>query len=212
MLKVTVPNISHISAGLLKTALLAAGMAPFNKPLQANDEEIKTDGQPLEAGAEDIELSSRDEWLGKPALTSLAIRLGGIEVTLSECIITVTQERNIITTALQGRDGTIKEYISDGDYQIEVSAAILPYIDGAADSGFKNVEDRYPISELQDFLSLLKEKKELEVQSDFLALFDVHSAVVKSYSFAQETHSNRQAFTLTLLSDEPYEIKSQQDD
>jgi hypothetical protein len=197
MLKVTIPNAGHMSAGLLKTALFAIGMAPFSKP--------------LEARPEDVELASREEWLGKPTLTSLAIRLGGVEVSLPECILTVSQERNIVSTALQGRDGTVKEYISDGDYQIEVAAAILPYTDGDATGGFKNVEDRYPISELQDFIALLKEKKELEVQSDFLALFDVHSAVVKSYSFAQETHSNCQSFTLTLLSDEPYEIKSQQD-
>jgi hypothetical protein len=188
--------MGHVSAGLLKTALITAGMAPFGKPLEAN--------------GEDIELSSREEWIGKATLTSLAIRSGGVEVTLPECIITVLQERNIVMTALQGRDGTIKEYISEGDYQIEVSAAILPYADGAVDDGFKNVDDRYPVSELQDFISLLKEKKELEVHSDFLTLFGVYSAVVKSYSFAQETHSNRQAFTLTLLSNEPYEIKSTQ--
>ena len=197
MLRVTIPNAEYISAGVLKTAILLAGVAPFNRPLKASP-----DGS---------ELSSREAWLGKPALTSLAIRLGGIEVTLMECVITVSQERNIVTTALQGRDGTIKEYVSDGDYQVEVSAAILPYTDSGAGSDFANVEDRYPLSELQDFLALLKEKKELEVQSDFLALFDVYSAVVKSYSFAQETHSNRQAFTLTLLSDKSYEIKTSQD-
>jgi hypothetical protein len=211
MLKVTIPNFNYVSAGLLKTLVMAAGMAPFKKPLDVNSEDVNTDGQPLDTGGEDMEFSPHEQWLGKPALTSLVIRLGGIEVTLAECIITVAQERNIISTALQGRDGTVKEYISDGDYEIEVSAAILPYAGGAADGSFTNVDDRYPLSELQDFMELLKEKGALEVQSDFLTLFGVHSAVVKSYSFAQETHSNRQAFTLALLSDEPYEIKLQQD-
>jgi hypothetical protein len=211
MLKVTIPNIEYVASGLLSTALMAVGIIPFNKPLQANSEAVDTAGQALKANDERLDLPSREEWLGKPTLTSLAIQLGGVKIILPECIITVTQERNIVSTALQGRDGTVKEYISDGDYQIEVSAAILPYADGAVDGGFKNVEDRYPISELQDFMALLKEKLALELQSDFLTLFGVHSAVVKSYSFAQETHSNRQAFTLTLLSDEPYEIKLQQD-
>jgi hypothetical protein len=168
--------------------------------------------KPLAAGIDGNEvsgLSAKKAWLGKPTLTSLALQLGSVKVTLSECVITVSQERNIVTTVLQGRDGTVKEYISDGDYSIEVSAAILPDGDNS-DGGFMRVEDRYPLSELGDFLALLKEKEALEAQSDFLTLFGISSVVVKSYSVAQETHSNRQAFTLSLVSDQAYEIKSAQ--
>jgi hypothetical protein len=200
LVSITAPHPEQLAAGLLQTPLTGAGLAVFS--------------QSLKAAGDERSLALHDEWLGKPTLTSLALRFGTVAVTMAECLITVSQERNIVTTALQGRDGTVKEYISDGDYQIEVSAAILPYASGAVDGGFKNVDDRYPLSELEDMLSLLKVKERLAVQSDFLTLFGVYSAVVKSYRFAQETHSNRQSFTLSLLSDEPYEIITQktQDD
>ena len=193
-LTITPPNAEHLAAGVLKTPLLAFGLAAFKKPLAAGVDSDEVSG-----------LGAREEWLGKPTLTSLALGLGGVSITLAECIITVTQERNIVCTVVQGRDGTVKEYISDGDYSVDVSAAILPDGD-SADGGFMNVEDRYPLPELQDLLELLREKQALEVQSDFLDLFKIHSVAVKSYSVAQETHSNRQAIALSLLSDEAFEI------
>jgi hypothetical protein len=44
-------------------------------------------------------------------------------------------------------------------------------------------------------------------QSDFLALFGISSVVVTPCSFAQEAHSSRPAFTLSLAGDEPLEVK-----
>jgi hypothetical protein len=202
LLTITPPNAEHLAGGILKTPLLGLGLSMFKKPLAAGVDDNELGG-----------LAAKEAWLGKPTLTSLALKLGSVEITLVECIITVSQERNIVATALQGRDGTVKEYISDGDYSIDVSAAIQPYGSANTDGGggFVNVEDRYPQPEMQDLLELLKEKQALEVQSDFLTLFGVKSVVVKSYSVSQETHSNRQAFALSLLSDEPFEIKMKSD-
>jgi hypothetical protein len=197
---VTPPNIEHLAGGILKTPLLGLGLSMFKKPLAAGVDDSEVSG-----------LAGKEDWLGRPTLTSLALQLGSVQVTIVECVITVSQERNIVATAIQGRDGTVKEYVSDGDYSVEVSAALLPYAGGNADGGFENVEDRYPLSEMEDLLALLKAKEALDVQSDFLTLFGVESAVVKAYSFAQETHSNRQAFTLSLLSDEPFEVKMKSD-
>src|ERR1035437_375891 len=40
-------------------------------------------------------------------------------------LIEVTNTRNVVTTAVAGLDGTIKEYISDGDYIINIKAKIV---------------------------------------------------------------------------------------
>ncbi len=64
------------------------------------------------------------------------------------------------------------------------------------------------MAELKKFLSI---PEALEVQSDFLEIFGIKSAVVKSFGLQQETHSNRQSINIQMLSDEPYEIKLKED-
>ena len=150
-------------------------------------------------------------YIGVPTLTSLAFQYNNVRVELVECIITVNQEKNIVTTPMQGRDGTVKEYISDGDYTISVDVAVSSYvIDQKGQSDF-NDSHAYPLSQLEDMIAILKIKDTLEVHSDFLTLFGVNNVVVKSYGMVQETHSNRQAFNIQMLSDSPYEIKMQED-
>lgn len=143
---------------------------------------------------------------GVPTLTSVAFRYKNEVVFLAECLCTVNMEKNIIVTPLQGRDGTVKEFISDGDYQITLEAAVSSY-----DAPGNGDRHSYPMEQLQDLIRLLKVKDGLEIQSDFLALFGILSVVVRQYGFVQETHSNRQGFMLELLSDAPFEIKLLED-
>lgn len=161
--------------------------------------------QPLRPKEEDFTFNGSD-YNGVPTLTSLALQYKGKRVELLECIITINQEKNIVSTPMQGRDGTIKEYISDGDYSISIEAAVNNY------SEIEETKSKeYPIEKLEELIALLKVQDGLEIQSDFLTLFKITSAVIKSYGMVQETHSNRQSFQIQMLSDTPYEIKLQQD-
>lgn len=161
--------------------------------------------KPLEPKDPDFTLNGSN-YNGVPTLTSLAFQYKGKQIELLECIVTINQEKNIVTTPMQGRDGTIKEYISDGDYAITIDAAVCSY-----DENDWEKSKAYPIEKLQELITFLKVKDGLEVQSDFLTLFEIKSAVIKSYGMVQETHSNRQSFQIQMLSDTPYEIKIQQD-
>lgn len=162
-------------------------------------------GEPLEQTDVDFSLEG-SSYYGVPTLTSLAFKYKGQKIELLECIITINQEKNIVTTPMQGRDGTIKEYISDGDYAISIEAAVCSY-----DEKDFNNSKAYPKQKLEELIRFLKVKDGLEIQSDFLTLFKIKSAVIKSYGMVQETHSNRQSFQIQMLSDTPYEIKIQQD-
>jgi len=141
------------------------------------------------------------DWVGVPTLTSLVLKKAdGQELKLKECICMVTMEKNIVQTALQGRNGTIKEYVSDGDYQVEIAAAISSECDA------------YPELELKNLMSFLTSNDSLLVGDDtFLSLFGITNLIVKSYGFGQETHSNRQTFNVCCLSDTAYEIKLKED-
>lgn len=193
MIQIFKPNTEQLARGTAVHLAFRFGMQtgePF-KP----SEYIGNEGNPT--------LSELKELEGQTWLTSLAIKHGDKEFIFNECLISLNMEKNIVTTALQGRNGTIKEYVSDGDYNISIDAGVSTYT--IEQNGEYNID--YPkdaVKELKDILSL---PETLEVQSDFLEIFGIKSAVVKAFSLQQETHSNRQSINIQMLSDEPYEIK-----
>ncbi len=176
-------------------------------------------GRHLEVKEFDGTFSSIEDLENRPWLTSLRMSTHyeseRYSLLFREVIISVTQERNIVTTPLQGRDGTIKEYISNGDYGITLDIALTDY-EGEpseqADEEFLLPKQDYPLSQLETLRKLLTTPEAVEVESDFLYAFGIKSAVVTSFSLQQETHSNRQSVQIQMLSDEPYEIKQIQQD
>ena len=98
----------------------------------------------------------------------------------------VNQTKNVITTAIQGRNGTVKEFISDGDYSISIRGVLTG----------NNGE-----------YQLLKAPIALDVNSWFLAQFGIFQMVVTDYSFPQnEAMLNTQAFEITAISELPVEL------
>ena len=176
-------------------------------------------GKPLEVKKFDGEFVTMSDLENRPWLTSLRMSTHHegerYSLLFQEVVISVTQERNIVTTSLQGRDGTIKEYISNGDYGITLDIALTDYEgepDEQTDEEFLLPKQVYPISRLETLRKLLTTPQTVEVESDFLYAFGIRSAVVTSFSLQQETHSNRQSVQIQMLSDEPYEIKQIQQD
>ncbi|WP_308003034.1 DUF6046 domain-containing protein [uncultured Chryseobacterium sp.] len=152
--------------------------------------------------------------MGTPTLTNLVIKSSKASFEFVDCIMTVNQEKNIITTALQGRDGTIKEYISKGDYNISIMLGIVNYADiyvpnmiTGLGTEITTASAEYPLEKIREFHEILASDETLTVASDFLSIFNIKSAVVKSYSLEQETFGNRQSIKIEMLSDYPYEIK-----
>lgn len=199
LIKFSFPNLKQVTRGTAVNLAFRFGMQSA-KPFKVS-EAIGNEGNPEFQSLKDLE--------GRPWLTSLTLRYDDEKTKVSyqfefiECIITINQEKNIVTTPLQGRNGTIKEYISDGDYSITIDAGINNYSEG--DDTGASLE--YPIDQVTELQKLLKLPETLKVQSDFLEIFKIRSAVVKSFYLSQETHSNRQSIQIMMLSDEPYEIK-----
>ena len=193
MINVFTPNAEQLARGVALNLAFRFGMSTA-EPFKAS-EYVGKEKNP--------ELLDLGELEGRTWLTSLALKHGGKEFIFNECLISLNMEKNIVTTALQGRNGTIKEYISDGDYNITIDAGISNYtID---QEGEHNID--YPIDAVAELKNILCLPETLEVQSDFLEIFGIKSAVVKSFDLQQETHSNRQSINIQMLSDEPYEIR-----
>jgi hypothetical protein len=114
-------------------------------------------------------------------------------LNVEDVLITVMNTKNIIKTTLQGRNGTVKEYISDGDFTIKIEGRIYG-------QGMTN----YPENEVQKLLDICLVPQSINVTSSFLKLFNVEDIVIESYNVDQvEGVRNYQPFTLNCVSDTP---------
>ena len=145
------------------------------------------DGQPL--------LST----LGTPIFSDIRISSSqdsGDEVLLTTVLIDVVQEKNIITTAVANRDYTVKEFISEGDFQITVRGALV-----------SEDAELYPSDQVRNLFFLLKKKHSLYVVCEYLRQFNIYQFVVTHYSFPQkEGFQNMQLFELSAISDDPIDL------
>jgi len=118
-------------------------------------------------------------------------------VKLDTCLVKVSQSKNIIKTAIQGRDGAVKEYIAAGDYQISIEGQLL-----------SNSPYKLPVEELANLIALLTEPNEIVIDSDFVQMFGVTYVVVESFNHDQiEGSRGRLNFSISLLSDYPAEFE-----
>lgn len=141
--------------------------------------------------------SSKTSWLGTLIWSDMIIKYENTEVYFDTVLFNVSQSKNIVKTALQGRNGTIKEYISDGDYVIDIRAAIV------------SQGREYPEDAVRNLVGLLAIPEALEIVSPLLQLFEVYSVVVEDYKLlSQEGFTNTQLVEINCVSDSPIELIS----
>jgi hypothetical protein len=138
--------------------------------LQANKETAnRTPKTPGDAGG----------MFGQPIFDTLIFNtiesLNIASITLEVVLIDVSQSRNIVMTSIPGRDGTIKEYINDGDYDINIKGSLV----GVG-------QEIYPEDELKALKGFLTAKQALEVSCRVLLQWDIMNIVIKDYEFSQD--------------------------
>ena len=147
-------------------------------------------------------ITDRTYWEGRYALCVLTLENSkGERLTIDNAIVSVSQQKQIVTTQVVGRRGTVKEYISGGDYAVNISVGIQPIEDGT-------IKDEYPTDGVRELRKFLTESESLRVQSAFLDLWEITRIVVKSFNATQATASNYQQVQITADSDEEYNVYS----
>ena len=140
---------------------------------------------------------TKTSWLGTLIWSDMILKYDNQEIYFDTVLFNVSQSKNIVKTALQGRNGTIKEYISDGDYVIDIRAAIV------------SQGREYPEDAVRNLVGLLAIPEALEVVSPLLQLFEVYSIVVEDYKLlSQEGFTNTQLVEINCVSDSPIELIS----
>lgn len=116
---------------------------------------------------------------------------------IDEALISVSNDKNIIVTDIAGRNGSVKEYINRGDYQININGFIV--------APFGNV---FPIARVRELRRICELEREISISGAFLNHFNITTVVVDDWAISEEggTH-NSIPFSLSLLSETPIEIK-----
>lgn len=118
------------------------------------------------------------------------------DMTLVTVLMVVTQPKNIVKTIISGRNGSVKEYISDGDYEVSING-ILNGPNGSI-----------PSDQVRALKDILDAPIAIEVVCDYLQNLDIHNIVVQEYSFDQEPGGySKQGFSINCLSDVPIELQ-----
>ncbi len=194
-------SFEFVAAGIARRARIALAQL---KPAQVNKELPSWEGHGEAPNTKEvtIPITDRKYWESRYVLTELTLRKEDEEtLIINDAVVSVTQEKQIVRTTLVGLNGTIKEYICNGDYDITITVGIV-----AVDSEGQIV-DEYPEEGIRKVKEFLDENKSIEATSTFLSLFDIDRIVVTRFSLRQETDSNRQTIEVRALSDKDYVIK-----
>lgn len=159
-------------------------------------------GEPIQPTALATPITDPSWWQGRYALCPIELRSpAGQSITMPIAVVSVSKTKHIVETQVVGMAGTIKEYISDGDYDLTIEVGLQSTSDGI-------IADVYPSEELRALTSLLDRPEALEVYSPFLELFDIGRIVVRGYSLQQMTESNLQYLSISAVSDDEYNVYS----
>lgn len=139
-------------------------------------------------------------------LSGNTIQFEGIRI--DTLMMDISQERNIIRTQISGRNGTIKQFISDGDFIINCQG-IISGKSSEENSGFSvQSVTGAPEEEIRKLKAICSIPREIEVISEFLDFFDITTVVISAPSFAQKEGSRGEIFfQLQMYSDTPIELK-----
>lgn len=162
------------------------------------------DAQELEAASSNITVLENDSYeagdengegtglLGLPIFQRIYFDDAGDVIELSDALVDVSLPRNIVKTQVNGLNGTVKEFVSNGDYEITIRGFLIgsnPY--------------KAPEKEIRKFRKYFTDKtKALSVTGKIFDLLGIDKIVVENWTLPQlPTYINIRPFELKCVSD-----------
>ena len=153
-IKIITPNAEQLARGTAVNMAFRFGM-PTGTPLKVSDV-VGQQGNP-NFNKEDYYGVVMSETLTLSYVDDTKIPNEVIKFIFNECLISLNLPKNIVTTALQGKNGTIKEYINNDDYQITLEAAVDSYLGNeTTDARFD-----YPKDKVNELIKMIQTTDEL---------------------------------------------------
>jgi hypothetical protein len=110
-------------------------------------------------------------------------------------LITVEMKKNIVTTQLQGRSGSVFEFVNNATCDVTIEGVLTGTV------------ATYPKSEVQALAALLQKTDIIDATSEYLSIFSIYKLISKGSRFNQGIASEGyQAFSLTFYSYETIDL------
>ena len=116
------------------------------------------------------------------------------DMILESAIVSVSNTKNIVKTQIEGKDATVKEYISRGDYNISIKGVFA----------FKGLD--WPRDSVAAFRQFMELHTSIGITHDLLNQMGIHDIVVESFDIPENTFINLIPYTIQAVSDEPVEF------
>lgn len=121
-------------------------------------------------------------------------------LTLNTVLVEFSLQKNIVKTAVQGRAGTVKECISNGDWAVSISGLLV------------SDDKTYPQAEVNKLTEYATSNQALVVTNDLFSQLGINNLVIEEYNLpTAEGFINVQPFELSCVSDDPFELKLKKD-
>lgn len=196
-------TIKTFAPNIAKGSLLRI-FAPKPEDAYKVNQPLSDNPPPVIYGVRDNNRNLGKSYLGSVVLSDLRLqdKVTKAEIVVETALFNVTQAKVIIKTDIQGRDGTVKEYISLGDYKISIKGVILGN-HGVYPDDTKTI-NKTTVSEL---INMCLINKSLTVNSWYLRQFNIFDIVIESFTLGQlEGEYSSQTFEIEALSDTPFEL------
>lgn len=184
-------NYQPIVAGAVTRLLYARNENDFNVALKEATDAVlgfeSIDGYSIK----DYGSNPKAQFAGLPIFQPLTISDGKDEFLLQSAVCSVSRTKNIVITAVQGRDTSVKEFINNGDFTISISGII-------STPGWQ-----YPLEDVIIFNQFMEKKMPLKVNHELLNNLGIFEVVVTDYSIPKTPHINCQAYSFNCINDEP---------
>ena len=163
------------------------------QPSRANIEVSPDEKQALAGQAQMQVISGSNYDLGTTILREKGSNIGFF---IKNAIYNLTISKNIVRTALAGKDGEVIEIISTNNRQIDINAWII------------NEAGVFPKQELQRLNEWFGKNKELKVRNDYLAWLGINSIVIESLTLPDAAgYENCIPYQIRAVSDKPIDLE-----
>ncbi len=208
---------SHRLAQAIQTMAAPGNEAQYHEALRAATEEIT--GLSTEQPATNTGLSfqnvSRSPQLqqapkpqktaggllnrfGLPVFQPVIIRgVRGVfdDLLLESAIVGCNRPKEIVVTKVRGRNNTVKEFISNGDWVVNVSGIIA------------NTDNTFPLEQLKQLNKVFSYQGSLRVVNEKLNALGIHEIVITYPDLPYSPYVNLQTYSFEALEEEPARLR-----
>lgn len=126
-------------------------------------------------------------------------------------VMEISNTRNIVKTDIQGRDGSVKEFINNGDYQISIKGILTNDVYTPDGSQPTKGNNKYPMDAVAHLNTICLAPCAIQVTNSLLYELGIYDLVIEDFSFpATVGKENMQAFQLNCLSDTTFVLKEKE--